>query len=226
MFKKIRSMTYDKLSNLLQIVGGGVLTVTFIVGLLTIWVQIQASKEKDTKAKEQEKTISEINLKVQQEILKRIEAETKLVELQERITWRYFDHDKFVAVLRLSGKGSAEIVFSKEDNESYSFAQSIWMALLDAGWDVKQPVSGKNEKENNANIPFGLREGGIITSDIQRVVIAVSEVTESKPYNNNTPLSGLLKAMEIVGVDFIQTIPYEGMRPPKGVVRIVVGSRL
>lgn len=219
-------MTYDELSNLLLIIGGGVLTVTFVVGLLTIWVQIKASEEKDAKAKEQEKTIAEINLKVQQEILKRIQAETQLLELQKRISWRYFDHDRFVAVLRLSGKGSAEIVFLKEDNESYFFAQSIWMALLDAGWDVKQPVSGKNEKDKNANIPFGLREGGIITSDIQRVIIAVSETTESKPYNKKTPLSGLLLAMETVGVDFIQTIPHEGMRPPKGVVRIIVGSRL
>ena len=153
-------MTYDEVSNLLLIIGGGVLTVTFVVGLLTIWVQIKASEEKDAKAKEQEKTIAEINLKVQQEILKRIQAETQLLELQKRISWRYFDHDRFVAVLRLSGKGSAEIVFLKEDNESYFFAQSIWMALLDAGWDVKQPVSGKNEKDKKCKHPIRFTRRG------------------------------------------------------------------
>jgi hypothetical protein len=226
MIKKIRSMTYDELSNLLQIVGGVVLTVTFVVGLLTIWVQIKASNEKDVKAKEQEKIIAEINLKVEQESLKRIAAERALVELQKQVSWRYIDHDRFVEALKLGLKGKIEIVYSQENNESYLFANNIWMALEASGWDAEQPVTSKNSNKGDSKLPFDLREAGVIASNGPRLIVAVSENMAAKPYNGNTALSSLLLAFQKCDIETFQVIPHESIRPPKGVIRIIVNSRL
>jgi hypothetical protein len=218
MFKKVKSMAYDDWSNLLQI-------ATVVFAALLIWVQIMSGKDKDAKAKAQEQTISEINLKVEQESLKRIEAETRLLELQKRISWRYFDHDKFVNILKLKDKGKAEIVYFKDDNESYMLAQAIWMALEACEWNAESPVTGKNNDPNGHLIPFDLREGGMIMSDEARIIVTVHDATEAKPYNKNTPLSALLLAFETCNIKFIQTTPHERIRPPIGTIRIVVGSR-
>jgi hypothetical protein len=219
MFKSIKSMTYDDWSNWLQI-------TTVIVAAFLIWVQIMSGKEKDFKAKGQEQTITEITLTVQQESLKRIEAETKLLELQKRVYWRYFDHDKFVELLKQRHKGKAEIVYFNDDNESYMLAHSIWMALDAGEWNAESPVTGKNNDPNGHSIPFDLREGGMIMSGDAQIIISVSDETEPKPYNRNTPLSALLLAFQTCNLKFIQTIPHERIRPAKGTIRIIVGSRL
>lgn len=220
MYKKIKTMTYDDWSNLLQI-------LAVSVAVLLIFVQIKSGKAKDIKAKKQEQTIAEINLKVEQESFKRIKAETKLLELQKKISWRTFDFNKFVDILNTAEiKGDAEIIFLKDDNESYSMAYNFWEALGSTGWEVKQPHIGSYDENGNENIPFSMREGGIITSVDQRVIIALSENTIPKPYDNKTALSVLLLAMQSCGIEFIQTVPHQAIRPPKGVIRIIVGSRI
>lgn len=212
-------MNYDELANSLKILGGVLSVLAVIVALVIIWLQIESGKVKDAKAKIQEEKIAELNLKV-------IEAETKLLDLRSRILWRYFDHNKFINILKNKDRGNVEIVYFKDDNETYMLAEAIWMALEVCGWNVQRPVTGMNDDPKGHLIPFDMREGGIIMSNQARIIISVSESLERKPYNKNTPLSGLLLAFETCGVQFIQTIPHEGIRPSKGTVRIVVGSRL
>ncbi len=212
-------MTYDSWANFLQI-------ATVIFAAILIWVQIQSGKEKDLAAKADKKIIAEINLKVEQESLKRIEAETKLLNLQKRIAWRHFDNDKFVRVLEGRDKGNVEILYFNHDNEAYLLAYSIWMALQAAGWNVNSPVTGKNDDPLGHPLPFDLREGGMIMSDDARIIVAVSDKTEPKPYDKNTPLSTLLAAFETCEIKFIQTIPHERIRPSTGTIKIIVGSRL
>jgi hypothetical protein len=216
-------MTYDEIYNGLQIIGGVVLGLTFIVGLATIWAGIKSSNEKDMKARQQEERIAKINLQVQEEARKRAEAESRLIELQNRVAWRYFDQDKFLSVLKSRPKGKAEIVFLKEDSESYLLANTIWQNLVAAEWIVNQPSTGTN---NDPNLPFALREGGIIASNIPSLTIAVADKTIPKPYLGDTPLSALMLAFTSCGIKPMQTIPHEGIRPSVGTIRIIVGSRL
>ena len=105
-------------------------------------------------------------------------------------------------------------------------AHHLWESFESTGWDVKRPHIGNYDENGNENIPFSMREGGIILSDNQRVIIALSENTIPKPYDNKTALSVLLLAMQSCRIEFIQTVPHQAIRPPKNVIRIIIGSRI
>lgn len=174
---------------------------------------------------EAERIIANINLKVEEETFKRIQAETRLEELRSRVAWRNFNKDIFMNILKNKAKGKAEIVFLKDDSEAYSFAENIWANLLAAGWSVSKPTTEMNKEKSDR--PFPMREGGIITSNFPSLIISVADLDNIKaPYTDNIPLSALMLAFTSCGIEPLLTIPYDQIRPQKGTIRIIVGSRL
>lgn len=138
--KNIKSMTYDEIANILQIIGGVLLAIGFVVGIATIWVGMQANKEKDIKAREQEETIAGINLKIEQEARKRAEAERALLELQNRLSPRVLASEQKTELLRrlqAIPKGTIEINFVAGNEESMQYAQQFIEIFNTAGWKVE-----------------------------------------------------------------------------------------
>jgi hypothetical protein len=82
--KKIRPMTYDELSTILQIIGGGVLTLSFAIGIAIIWAGIMASKEKDAKVRTQDEALARLNLEVETAKERAAKAEIKASEIEQQ----------------------------------------------------------------------------------------------------------------------------------------------
>lgn len=82
--KKIRFMTYDELSTILQIIGGIVLTLSFAIGIAIIWAGIMASKEKDAKVRTQDEALARLNLEVETAKERAAQAEIKAGEIEQQ----------------------------------------------------------------------------------------------------------------------------------------------
>src|SRR5258708_3901952 len=73
--RKIKSMSWDEISTILQIFGGAVLGLSFFVGIAIIWSSIRANREKSETTRQQKVRIAKLNnetasLKTEAEIAK------------------------------------------------------------------------------------------------------------------------------------------------------------
>lgn len=151
--KKIKSMTWDEISTILQVIGGIVLALSFVVGIAVIWAGIKANQEKDKQVREQSERIAELTkeaeaarertatleIKVSQAEEKRLEAEKDLLELQDRFSPRTIppeDRKKLSDFLHQSPTSRVEIMYSANDAEAFRFASQIVEILKDIGWEV------------------------------------------------------------------------------------------
>lgn len=216
-------MQLDKLYNILQVIGSILLGLTFIVGALTVFAGIKLNKVKDKETYELKREIKEVDLQLQKEKTNRANAEAKLVALQKIVNWRHIDQDKFVKILSDKPKGKVQITYIKDDAEAYILAYSIRDLLVNVNWEVSEPSVPQKQEESGT--PFTLKHGGILMSNNPSLSILVNSDLAPKPYNGSTPLSSLMLAFTSCGITPIQVIPYEQARPPKGVIRILVGHR-
>lgn len=193
--------------------------------IAAINLKVEEEKQKRIEAEngflELQNKAQEINLTVQQEAYKRAAAETRLIELQNKVHWRHIDINMFATILKQKNKGTAEIVYLKDDNEAYNLADNIWMGLSAAGWTAKRPISGLNNNESTR--PFAMREGGIYASDTPTLIISFSNTNDHS--DKDSPLSALVLAFKMCDMKIFETIPYKEIQPPAGVIRIIVGSR-
>jgi|SRR5438067_2482315 len=72
---------------------------------------------------------------------KQAEAERQLINIQERFRPRMLARSKFIEALQNAPRGKVEISVITGDPESFAFADSIWAALRDAGFDVGNQVT-------------------------------------------------------------------------------------
>jgi hypothetical protein len=154
------------------------------------------------------------------------DSQRRLLEVQNRLAWRRFDEYAFREILESRAKGRAEIVYKKDDDEAYVFAFQIWHSLAASNWSAEMPVEAKDNPESS--VPFSLREGGMVGTNQPSLFVLVGSNDElaAKPYDRDTPVDALMKAFNAVGFPPMISIPHEGIRPPAGTIRIVVGPRL
>jgi len=145
-------------------------------------------------------------------------AERRLIEVQSRLAWRAPLSPKFEDTLRSRTKGKAIIVCQEGDDEARSFAMDIWAGLAGAGWSVDPPVAGKTIMQE-AGTGGGHRPG-------VAVVISESEGgLAMEPFLRDKPSDALMKAFSEAGITPFHILPMPQLRPPEGVIRVVVGSR-
>lgn len=147
-------MTYDEISNLLQIITGVILTLSFFAGIATIWITLKANKEKDAKAAEQQARIAQLandtakaneateRLKIEAAEAKERQAaaEQELLKLRERLSPRTLDDNQKLHLLQKLDKhpkSAIEIKFLGSDLESMHFATQIFDVFNKLGWHTE-----------------------------------------------------------------------------------------
>ena len=136
-------MAYEEISSWMQFITAIVLTLTFLSGIATLWITRKANAEKDEKARHQKEKIAEINLKVEDESTKRVEAERSLSELQDKLRPRRMTAEEKTNIQKLlTGKPVGKIeVRSDNTPETRAFAKD-WVEILQAaGWTVSDIVA-------------------------------------------------------------------------------------
>ncbi len=203
--------------------------IAIIAGVLTVAALIGQSFANRHVNRRHATRMLELEANVSEQQIRAAHAETRLLELRNRVSWRILP-DTFVETLKNcpKGKGTAEIVFQLDDDEAYAFASSIWHALLSSGWTVsEQPKpSLTTDPISKDTIPFMMRESGITISNWSSVIVLTSGALVSKPYHGDTPLDALMFAFEKARFPALLTQPHEALRPPEDTIRIIVGSRL
>jgi hypothetical protein len=145
-------------------IGAGVLAVAALIGTVVMG--------KKANARQAERVLT-LETGLADAKTKQAEAERRLLEVQNRIAWRHsFDEKKFREVLDRGVKGTAEIVYLKDDSEANIFAESLWFALAASGWSVDQPRPGKDSPDSR--MPFFLREAGVLVTNVPQLAVAVS----------------------------------------------------
>jgi hypothetical protein len=136
--KNIKSMTWDELSNWMQVVAAIVGAITFLALIATVWVTLKANTEKDAKAREQQERIQQISLKVEEEARKRAEAERALLELQERLAPRKLTENEIASLVKVLSKQPNGVFISCKllDQESCGFAEILASVFRRSGWEV------------------------------------------------------------------------------------------
>jgi hypothetical protein len=179
-------------------------------------LQIQAAKQR----------LAETELEIIEAQRKQTEASLAIERLRANVGWRHLDLSKFLAALRGQPQPtSVEIVYLKDDNESWNLAEEIFRALDEAKWPVNYPApSQTNQAGIFSDVPTiagGNAFGGI--------TLVSSIPFGSLLSQNQNALSALVRAFSesVAGpISARQTIPEIGIAPPADAIRIVVGSRL
>lgn len=171
-----------------------------------------------------EMNVAEVKIALAKEERQTAEAKERLAYVIKKQNPRFVTKDFRDAILKSGIKGSAHIVFLPDDGEAYSFAQQIWMVLLEAGWQIPQPQSiprdavAKQYRDSDAftqNQPSLIRIGGQLGG--------VSLVTNghSGPWDSSYELLSY-QILKLTGRGYAFGRD-EGL--PDGYVRIIVGPK-
>ena len=204
--KNIKSITWDELSNWMQVVSAIVGAVTFIALIATVWVTLKANAEKDEKTRQQEQRLAEINFRVEEEGRKRAEAERALLELQERMRPRNLTEKqktKLADSLKSIPRGKITFAAILSDQEARNFATKLGEIFTKAGWSVhfeevayEKPMTGlqivfQNTGDQSATILYRLFESSGIEAlglvQPNKTTSSLEVVVGSKPLSDVMP---------------------------------------
>jgi hypothetical protein len=147
------------------------------------------------------------------------EAELKLLWLRKQMEPRVIDGEAFVSAIKGRPKSKVELLYVREDPDSFKLAQQIFWYLANAGWDcaLETPILPPPAESPDQHSPLAwsvvARETG---------VSMVVRADADKQMQSDTAYSALWKAFEATG---IETGKGEDWRMPDGVIRIVVAPR-
>ncbi|MGJ5036617.1 hypothetical protein ACQR13_21125 [Bradyrhizobium sp. HKCCYLRH3059] len=145
------------------------------------------------------------------------ELNNETAKLRQQLEPRKLDGETFVRLLRDGPKAKVELLYVKEDPDSYQLSLQIFWYLMHAGWDceVEKPIPpaaiNSPYQDKPATWSVVARETGIS--------LVVHEDNDLKP---GTPYDALLKAFHATpgraetGID---------SRVPAGTIRVVVAPR-
>jgi hypothetical protein len=145
------------------------------------------------------------------------ELNNETVKLRQQLEPRKINGEAFVELLRSAPKAKVELMYVKEDPDSYQLSLQIFWYLMNAGWDceVEKPIPpaaiGSPYPDKPATWSAIARETGIS--------LVVHEYDDLKP---GTPYEALLKAFRITpgqaesGID---------SNVPAGSIRVVIAPR-
>lgn len=162
-------------------------------------------------------------------IARQKEAELQLERLRAKMGPRQIDSAIFLATLEGKPKALVEIMFPKEDGESFMLAIQFRDHLRVAKWDVGEPISVPHtDIPRLANQPSHMAAGAQATG-VAVVVRADTQedVNRASDFKANTPINALRDAIvkTLGGVAGYAGGPDVFSAPPLGTVRIVVGPK-
>jgi len=160
---------------------------------------------------------------------KLVQAELDLEELRAKVAWRHIAQDKFLAALQGQPKPAiVEILYLREDPESWSLANEILRLLHMAGWPVKippEPIKPNDSARFLAIMPSVTAVGGNAYGGI--ALVTNEGVPSFPPWEDKTAVGALSRAFlntlgALAGPN--KLLPEYGALPV-GAIRIVVGPR-
>ncbi len=158
------------------------------------------------------------------------QAELDLEELRVKVIWRHIDAAKFLAVLQASTATptNTEIVYLRDDPESWSLANEIFTLLHKANWPatLPTPITPNEKWRAFSSFPTVLGAGG---NPFGGIALVTNEEFKMPTWDNKTAAGLLVKAfLEGLGgqVSMNRIIPelHDGLAT--GAVRVVVGPRM
>lgn len=158
---------------------------------------------------------------------KQTEAEHDLEELRAKLAWRHIVSGKFLAALKGNVKPTnVEIVYLREDPESWNLANEIFRVLRQAGWPVAFPTPiTPNDSRLFASLPSVIGVGG---NPFGGIALVANQEFKMPMWEDKTAVGVLAEAFlkSLEGqVSFARPLPEQGLLPP-GFIRIVVGPRM
>lgn len=158
---------------------------------------------------------------------KLVEAERDLEELRAKVAWRHINRDKFLSILKDRPKPTrTQIMYLREDPESWNLAMEIGDLLFKAGWPVALPIPiAPSESRLFALFPPVMGVGG---NPFGGISLVTNEEFKSPIREDKTAIGVLAEAfMQALGgqVSFKKPLPEQGILPA-GAIRIVVGPRM
>lgn len=203
----------------------GIGTIKTAVDTATQLVEDIKNIKADAEKQKQEVTIAVSQLK------KGIsEAQSQLEQLQKLVRPRRIDHDKFVATLQGQPKTHVEVLFLRDDPDSFLLAQLIWQSFVDAKWDVSPPAPVQ-PNDLNPTAPTVMSAGGQ-PSGVTVVAHSVS-FEEIEWWNNRMSGKPWIKTPWTVVSDAlweslggINGAGGGSFSPPEGTLRVVIAPRL
>ncbi|MBB5040340.1 hypothetical protein [Prosthecobacter dejongeii] len=191
-----------------------------------------ADRDSDNKKKALERyqteskiQIAEANLKAQEAKERAALAELEMVRLQQEIKWRLVGNE-FSKALEGRKTGEVQIVYAAEHSESYVFAESIYGEIAKTGWLLREMPKGVSLKDVSRT--FMMQEAGLLFSNSisgLAITFASDELPGKIPFVEDTASNALLAAFHASGYKPLIISPHEEIRPPKGVIKIVIGPR-
>ncbi|MGC2443063.1 hypothetical protein [Candidatus Binatus sp.] len=158
------------------------------------------------------------------------QAELDLEELRAKVLWRHIDAAKFLAALQASTAmpTNTEIVYLRDDPESWNLANEVFTLLHKADWPVTLPTPiVPNEKWRAfSSFPTVLGAGG---NPFGGIALITNEEIKMPTWEDKTPFGFLVKAfLEGLGgqVSMNRIIPELHDSLAAGAVRVVVGPRM
>lgn len=146
----------------------------------------------------------QLALKIEEESRKRAEAEESLERVRKKVLPRglaSLDH------IMEGAKGTAEIVYQKDDPEAYTFAGNVYLTLKLAGWDVTPP----KPFVASGDIPASIEAGAMNTHVTICANFRYLQTTE--PNSAYSTLQRFFSANELgVGGSIDESLPFDSCR--------------
>jgi hypothetical protein len=147
------------------------------------------------------------------------ELNNETAKMRQQLEPRIINGEKFMGAIAGHPKSKIELLYVREDPDSFKLAQQIFWYLANAGWDcaietpILPPPAGSPSQHSPLAWSVVARETG---------VSMVVRADADKKAQSDTAYSALWKAFEVTG---IETGKGEDSRMPDDVIRVVVAPR-
>jgi hypothetical protein len=145
------------------------------------------------------------------------EAQLKLEELKKRTAPREIDSTEFLRVLRGKPKAKVEVLYVRDDVDSFHLALGISSLLREAHWDVVWARPIAPEEFSNPGVPSGMAAGGQPAGVTVVGRLDPREKDAPAPWADDstwqhTPFTGLTRALNAAlgGVSCSQSLGWAG----------------
>jgi hypothetical protein len=186
-------------------------------------------KDADHKIKAADERIKNADLRIAEFNARAKEAEFKLEELRRQVAPRSLKRDVLIKILEGQPKAPTEIMYLRDDAESFELAQQIALAMEAAGWQItsRLPIPPTSDPQAITAMAVGGQPSGVTV-----VVGGITQEEEDASLNAmqgkewiKTPWTVLTHALgESLGK--ISGRAGGQNAPPEGSLRVVVSPRL
>ncbi|UQR67319.1 hypothetical protein [Bradyrhizobium sp. C-145] len=132
----------------------------------------------DAKGQTAEAEAAKAQAQIEEARARQKEAELKLEQLRKQIAPRRLNREEFISDLSTQPKAPTEVMYLRDDPESFEFAQEIAFAMQEAGWEItsRRPIPPSMDPDAITAMSVGGQPSGVtvVTSSLGEGEITAS----------------------------------------------------